>query len=101
LKTDDATEIIPLLSASKKRICFILFSLLLVSFLSCKKDTEIVGTGTVIAQSGCYADTWLVAIDNPDFSKQPFLRSTVLTCTACYTAHSMILCNVFSLEPSF
>jgi hypothetical protein len=82
----------------KMKINFLFISLLLASFVSCKKETEIIGSGTVIAQGGCYADTWLVAIDNPDFSKQPFLRSTVLTCTACYNCSNAVFIHL--LPPS-
>jgi hypothetical protein len=67
-----------------------LISLLLIFFLSCKKDNDGSATGTVIEKSGCFADSYLVAIQNPNPSNQPFLRPTVLSCAACYNCSNAV-----------
>jgi len=69
---------------------YLFITLLLASFQSCKKDNDKLVVGTVIGQSGCFTDSKLVAIDNPDSSKQPFLRPTVLACAACYNCSNAV-----------
>jgi len=79
----------------KIKVRIILISLLLGSFISCKKDNDSPVSGTVIEQKGCFADSYLVAIDNPDFSTQPFLRPTVLSaCVACYNCSNAVFIRV-------
>lgn len=74
---------------------FIFITLLLGSFLSCKKDNDSWVRGTLIDQKGCFADSYLVAIDSPDFSNQPFLRPTVLSaCVACYNCSNAVFIRV-------
>jgi hypothetical protein len=75
---------------------YLLISLLFISFLSCKKDHDGFTTGIVIEKSGCFADSYLVAIQNPDPSKQPFIRPTVLSCTACYNCSNAIFIRLSS-----
>jgi hypothetical protein len=76
---------------------YLLTSLLLFSFISCKKDSNGFVTGTVIDKSGCFADSYLVAINNPDFSKQPFLRPSVLSsCAACYNCSNAVFIRLSS-----
>lgn len=76
---------------------YLLISLLLISFFSCKKDHDGFVTGTVIEQRGCFADSYLVAIDNPDLSKQPFLRPTVISaCVACYNCSNAVFIRLSS-----
>lgn len=78
---------------------YILIGLLLIAVLSCKKNNEDFVTGTVTDQSGCFGDSYLVAIDNPDFSKQPFLRPSVIpACVACYNCSNSVFIR---LSPSF
>src|SRR5436190_18492623 len=72
------------------KIFYLFIALHLSSFLSCKKDDDKLVVGTVIGQSGCFTDSNLVAIDNPDSSKQAFLRPTVLACTACYNCSNAV-----------
>lgn len=74
---------------------FFFITLLLGSFLSCEKDNDSLVIGTLIEQKGCFADSYLVAIDNPDFSNQPFLRPTVLSaCVACYNCSNAVFIRV-------
>jgi hypothetical protein len=71
-------------SAKMKRVlpAYLLLSFLL---LSCKKDKEGVATGIVLSQTGCFDDYYLVAIDNPDYSKHSFLRKSIMSsCAGCY-----------------
>ena len=76
---------------------YLLISLLLTSFLSCKKDNEGFVNGTVIEQSGCFADSYLVAINNPNFSKQTFLRPAVISaCAACYNCSNAVFIRLSS-----
>jgi hypothetical protein len=76
---------------------YLLVSLLLIFFLSCKKGNDGIATGTVIGKSGCFADSYLVAIQNPDFSKQPFLRPSVLSsCAACYDCSNAVFIRLSS-----
>ena len=70
---------------------FIFIALLLCHFISCKKDNDSLVTGTLIEQKGCFADSYLVAIDSPDFSNHSFLRPTVLSsCVACYNCSNAV-----------
>jgi hypothetical protein len=64
--------------------------LLIAFFVSCRKENETLITGTVISPGGCFQDSWLVAIDNPDFSDHPFLRPTVLSCAPCYNCSNSV-----------
>ena len=74
---------------------FFFISLLFGSFLSCKKDNDSLVRGTIIEQKGCFADSYLVAIDDPGFSDQPFLRPTVLSaCVACYNCSNAVFIRV-------
>ena len=58
----------------RKAILFI--SVLFFSFIACKKDNDNFATGIVHVTGGCFSDSWLVAIDNPNPEKQKFLRKT-------------------------
>ncbi|MEP7376606.1 MAG: hypothetical protein ABI675_24625 [Chitinophagaceae bacterium] len=72
-----------------------LISLFLTSVLSCKKNNDAFTTGIVIEQNGCFTDSYLVAIDNPDFPKHPFLKSTVLaSCITCYNCSNAVFVRV-------
>jgi hypothetical protein len=57
----------------------IILGLLLFLFEGCKKEKDEFVTGTVIQKGGCYNGSWIVLIDNPDPSKQTFLRSSSYT----------------------
>lgn len=78
------------------KIRCLLITLVLAFFLSCQKDNDAFATGTVMEQSGCFADSYLVAIDNPGSSTQPFLRPTVLTCVACYNCSNAVFIRLSS-----
>ena len=60
-------------------ICF----LLVIFFNGCKKDKDDFVTGTVVSKGGCWSTSYLVTIDNPDFTEHKFLRPSVLACFAC------------------
>jgi hypothetical protein len=70
---------------------YLLTGLLLIFYLACTKDNDDIAAGTVIEKSGCFADSYLVAIQNPDPSNQPFLRPTVLSCAACYNCSNAVI----------
>ena len=73
----------------------IFFTLVLGCFISCMKDNDGLATGTLIEQKGCFADSYLVAIDHPDFSNQPFLRPAVFSaCVACYNCSNAVFIRV-------
>jgi len=62
----------------------LLICILLLSFFTgCSKDKGDFVSGTVVAKGGCCSTSWLVTIDNPDFTVHKFLRPTVLACFAC------------------
>ena len=94
----NATIILPRLSGEKnamqKAILFI--SVLFLSFISCKKDKGNFTTGIVQLKGGCFSDSWLVAIDNPDLQKHSFL------CPADFTTSTLYDCSnaVFMHLPS-
>jgi len=75
---------------------FIFIVLLLCPFISCKKENDPSVTGTLIEPKGCFfADSYLVAIDSPDFSNHSFLRPTVLSsCIACYNCSNAVFIRV-------
>jgi hypothetical protein len=76
---------------------YLLISLLLVSFTSCKKDHEKFVTGVLLEKSGCFGDSCLLAINNPDFSNQPFLRSTgISSCVTCYNCSNAVFLSLHS-----
>ena len=70
----------------------IILVFLVCAFLfSCKKENDRFVTGTVIEQRGCYANSFLVAVDNPDYSSHSFLRPTILAyCVACYNCSNAV-----------
>jgi hypothetical protein len=57
--------------------------LLAILFTGCKKEKGDFVTGTVVSKGGCWNTSYLVTIDNPDFTDHKFLRPTVLACFAC------------------
>jgi hypothetical protein len=74
---------------------YLLICLLLISFLSCKKENDEFITGTVIEAGGCFGDSFLVAIDNPDLSEHSFLRPAVI-CPACYNCSNAVFISLSS-----
>ena len=72
--------------------------ILCIPVLSCKKDQDNFATGTVIEKKGCFGDSFLVAIDDPDPSKHKFLRATIQSCAACYNCSNAAFLH---LSPPF
>ena len=72
----------------QKALFFIL--ILVVSFMSCKKDNDNSITGTVQVKGGCFLDSWLVAIDNPDPAKHSFLRATSFATATLYNCSNAV-----------
>ncbi len=54
---------------------YLLIPILFLFVTSCKKDKDNFVTGTVQVKGGCFSDSWLIAIDNPDPAKHTFLRA--------------------------
>ncbi|MFC0772839.1 hypothetical protein [Terrimonas alba] len=67
-----------------------IFTLLFLS-LSCTKNNDDFVTGRVEVKGGCFADSWLVSIDNPDPDKYSFLRATVLSGTAFNCSNAVFI----------
>ena len=44
-----------------------------IFLVACKKNNDIIVTGTVISKGGCSPNGWLIEIDNPDPGKYNFL----------------------------
>ncbi len=70
---------------------------LLFAFLSCKKDKDNVATGTVDIKAGCFTDSWLIAIDNPNPERHAFLRNTAFPSGTIYNCSNAVF---ISLPPS-
>ncbi|MGZ8557876.1 MAG: hypothetical protein ACXWWC_06075 [Chitinophagaceae bacterium] len=49
--------------------------LLFLFIISCKKEKDNFVTGIVQVKGGCFSDSWLIAIENPDLEKHTFLRA--------------------------
>jgi hypothetical protein len=76
---------------------FLLFCLVFIGLLSCKKDNANFATGTVLNQNGCGNDYYLVVVDNPDFTRHEFLRpSFSSSCAMCFNCSN----SAFVLLPS-
>jgi len=76
----------------QKVILFIL--VLLLTFISCKKDNDNFVTGTVDIKSGCFTDSWLIAIDNPNPEKHSFLRNTAFPTATLYNCSNAVFINL-------
>jgi len=50
----------------------IAFAFVLILFFSCKKENTKWITA-IVTQSGCFPNSWLVKLDDPDRAKYPFL----------------------------
>ena len=68
--------------------------ILVASLLSCKKDNDNFPTGTVQEKNGCFSDSWLVSIDNPDPSKYSFLRATGFTTATFYNCSNAVIISL-------
>jgi hypothetical protein len=81
-----------MLSGTKNMMAKPLLFWLSVTFCicSCKKDHDVFVIGIVIQKSGCFQDSYLVAIENPDFSQHPFLRPSIQSCVACYDCSNAV-----------
>lgn len=69
---------------------FLIFTLLFLS-LSCTKNNDDFVTGRVEVKGGCFSDSWLVSIDNPNPQKYSFLRATVLSGTAFNCSNAVFI----------
>jgi hypothetical protein len=73
---------------------YLLFLVLLISGISCKKDNDNFVTGTVQVKRGCFSDSWLIAIDNPDPSKHSFLRTTTFASATFYNCSNAVFIDL-------
>lgn len=76
----------------QKAILFI--SVLFFSFISCKKDNDNFATGIVNVKGGCFQDSWLIAIDNPDPKKHSFLCATPVTTATFYNCSNAVFISL-------
>ncbi len=76
---------------------YLLFLILLLSVTSCKKDKDNFVTGTVLEKGGCFSDSWLIAIENPDPAKHSFLRATNFPTGTLYNCSNAVF---ISLTPA-
>src|SRR5215216_2067163 len=72
----------------QKAILFI--SVVFLSFISCKKDKDKFATGVVQISGGCFSDSWLVAIDNPNPEKHSFLCVIPVTTGTFYNCSNAV-----------
>ena len=49
--------------------------LILLLLAGCNKDKDQLASGTVMQPGGCFSDSWIIAIDNPDPGNHNFLRT--------------------------
>lgn len=82
--------------AMRQTLFFI--SALLILGLSCSKNNDNFVTGRVEVKGGCFADSWLVSIDNPNPQKYSFLRATVLSGTAFNCSNAVFISLPLSLS---
>ena len=75
-----------------RQILFFIFAILFVG-ISCSKNNDNFVTGRVEIKGGCFPDSWLVSIDDPNPEKQSFLRATVLAGTA-YNCSNAVFINL-------
>lgn len=66
-------------------------SALLFLGLSCSKNNDNFVTGRVEVKGGCFPDSWLVSIDNPNPEKYSFLRAAVLSGTAYNCSNAVFI----------
>ena len=67
---------------------------LLLTFISCKKDNDNFVTGTVDSKAGCFTDSWLIAIDNPNPEKHSFLRNTAFPTATMYNCSNAVFISL-------
>ncbi|MGZ8523664.1 MAG: hypothetical protein ACXWV1_04505 [Chitinophagaceae bacterium] len=67
---------------------------LLLTLISCKKDNDNFTTGTVDIKAGCFTDSWLIAIDNPNPEKHSFLRNTAFPTATLYNCSNAVFINL-------
>ena len=73
-----------------------LFLPFLMAFVltSCDKENSDRVSGTVKAQSGCFQDSWLVAIDRPNSSDHPFICNETLAGAAYNCSNAVYITNL-------
>ncbi len=76
----------------QKTILF-LFVLLFIG-IACRKDKSDLVTGRVEVKGGCFSDSWLVAIDNPNPEKHSFLRATTVPTGTFYNCSNAVFINL-------
>lgn len=65
--------------------------ILLITLLnSCDKDNDDLATGTVMQAGGCFADAWLVTVDNPDPRNHFFIRTTSVPTATMYNCSNAV-----------
>jgi hypothetical protein len=80
--------VVRLKNTMQKATVLIIF--LLLTFISCKKDNDKLVTGTVDIKGGCFTDSWLIAIDNPNPEKHSFLRKTTFPTATLYNCSNAV-----------
>jgi hypothetical protein len=68
--------------------------ILLFTFISCKKDKDNFVTGTVSVKAGCFSDSWLIAVDNPDPGGHSFLCTAPVPAATFYNCSNAVLISL-------
>src|SRR5688572_19638090 len=77
-----------------KSISFV--GLMLVVLAGCDKDNDQFATGTVMQAAGCYPDSWLIAVDNPDPRHHDFIRPTSFSTATLFNCSNAVFIRLTS-----
>jgi hypothetical protein len=71
--------------------CFLFSVLVLTGLFGCKKEHGSLSVkGEVVQKGGCYSDTWIVEIKDPDFSRHTFLKPAAPACDHCFNCSNAV-----------
>lgn len=71
----------------------LIFILLLLS-LSCTKNNDDFVTGRVEVKGGCFPDSWLVSVNNPDPKKYSFLSEAGIVSATAFNSSNAVFINL-------
>jgi hypothetical protein len=74
---------------------FLFLSIVLTGILSCEKDNASLSVkGKAVQKGGCYSDTYIVEIKDPDFSRHSFLKPAAPACDDCYNCSNIVIIHL-------